>query len=128
MQIPFEHGDKMEVCLFEKKEPFFVTNITEYRDGAGFLFKTIEIGRTVKQKPLFVPGQKQNPAFPENMKQLPPQKPQIKSPASAGTNRPAVSTAQRKTISGSSAKQISGNTDKKLAAKDAVYLPAGKKK
>ncbi|WNY23141.1 hypothetical protein MmiHf6_04440 [Methanimicrococcus hongohii] len=184
MQTPFEHGDKMEVCLFEKKENFFITKISEFRDGAGFQFKTIEIDRINKpQAPPQTQLKKEGPVLTMNNKrpalgsapnkqiagnaaQLPAGKVQPKPVAAngarqvnaSGTKQVSGSGAKQlpaggpkqvtgsgtKQVSGSSTKQVAGsgakqlpaggpkqispNANKKLAAQDAAYLPAGKKK
>ncbi|MDR0768196.1 MAG: hypothetical protein LBE57_07235 [Methanosarcinales archaeon] len=107
----------MEVCLFAKKEIFFIAKITEYRDGAGFPFKTIEIDRVSKPKsPPQIQPQKEGPVL------------------TMGTKNPALSGAPNKQIASDSKqhlasdpKKLSSNADKKLAARDVNYLPAGKK-
>lgn len=160
MQTPFDHGDKMELVLFEKKEHFFITKITEFRDGAGFPFKTIEIGKVEKPKAApQVQPKKEGPVLTMNMKkpalsgapakqiaggaaQLPAGKVQPKTVAANGTKQ--VHASGTKQVAGSGTKQVAGggtkqlpsggpkqvsaNSKKKLAAKDAVYLPAGKKR
>lgn len=160
MQTPFDHGDKMELVLFEKKEHFFITKITEFRDGAGFPFKTIEIGKAAKPRtsPQVQP-KKEGPVLTMNMKkqalpgapnkqiaggskQLSAGKVQPKTVAANGAKQVAGGSAKQvaggsaKQVAGGSAKQlpaggpkqISPNSKKKLAAQDAVYLPAGKKR
>ncbi len=168
MQTPFDHGDKMELVLFEKKEHFFITKITEFRDGAGFPFKTIEIDKVAKPKTQpEVQPKKEGPVLTMNMKkpalsgaqakqiaggaaQLPAGKVQPKTVAANGTKQ--VHASGTKQVAGSGTKQVTGNSTrqvaggsakqlpaggpkqispnskKKLAAQDAVYLPAGKKR
>ncbi|WP_318785990.1 hypothetical protein [Methanimicrococcus hacksteinii] len=118
----------MEVCLFEKKELFFITKITEFRDGAGFPFKTIEIGKAERPRaPPQVQAKKENPALAANMKRLPPSQTGAPKQVSSGAGRLPAGNAQ-KAVSGDTTKQVSGNAAKKLAAQDAFCLPAGKKK
>ncbi|MDL2260922.1 hypothetical protein LJC08_01565 [Methanimicrococcus sp. OttesenSCG-928-J09] len=130
MQTPFEHGDKMEVCLFEKKELFYITKITEYRDGAGFPFKSIEIDRVPRPKAApQVQPKKENPALTVNMGRLPQnQIGSTQKQLGSGTRQIPAPKAQPKTVAASGTKQVSANAAKKLAAQDVAFLPSGKKK
>lgn len=150
MQIPFEVGDKMEVSLFEKREHFFITSLIEYRDGAGFPFKTVEIGKTEKPKaPSQISSKKEAPALTMNMKKqalpqtprpqiaaakpAPPKQTQHKTVAAgsvkqvAGGSTKQVAGSNAKQLPAGGAKQVSANESKKLTAKDAIYLPAKKR-
>lgn len=146
MQTPYALGDKMELVLFEKKEHFFITKITEFRDGAGFPFKTIEIGKIEKTKaqPQIQP-KKVGPVLTVRTQQLPESRTGApKQQISGGTAQLPAGKAQPKMVATNSvnqvagdnakqlqaggAKQLSSNSKKRLAAQDAVYLPAGKKR
>ncbi|MDR2943516.1 MAG: hypothetical protein LBU81_00235 [Methanosarcinales archaeon] len=109
MQTPFDLGDKMELVLFEKKEHFFITGIAEFRDGAGFPFKTIEIGKPEKPKQPQALPKKENPALTMNMK------------------KPVLFGAPNKPIPGGS-KQISGSGSKQISDSGARRIENGRPK
>jgi hypothetical protein len=136
MQTPFELSDKMEVSLFEKSDYFYITNIKEYRDGAGFPFKMIEIGRAPKvSAPKTLPSQPKKPLTLDMkrmaLKGAEPARPQIAANSQklpAGNIQPkSVVSNNAKQVSANNAKQVSANSSKRISAQDAVYLPAGKK-
>ncbi|MBZ3934915.1 bacteriophage T4 gp5 trimerisation domain-containing protein [Methanimicrococcus blatticola] len=154
MQTPYELGDKMELVLFAVKEHFFITKITEFRDGAGFPFKIIEIGKVEKQKaqPQLQP-KKEGPVFTVRTPQLPgsrtstPKK-QIaggaaqlpagkvtpKAVAANGTKQVSANGTKQvagsgtKQVAGSSTKQVAGSTTKQVAGSSTKQVTGSKTK
>lgn len=121
MQTPFENGDRMEVCLFEKKEHFLITKITEYRDGAGFKFKTIEIGRAAtSHAPPKANLPQTGPVLTVNKNRLSPNQTAAPQSQLAGGALPL-------SAGNPSQKPVSANAAKRLSAQDAACLPEGKK-
>ena len=137
MQIPFELNDKVEISVFDKSDYRYVTSIKEYRDGAGFPFKVIEIGRAPKAAaPTALPkpankqltinmGRTAQPQIASSSPRLPAGNVQAK--AVASKNSKQISAGGSKQVSANGAKQVSTNENKRISAQDAVYLPAGKK-